>query len=446
MNMNKIKLLFTAFCFTGALAAHSQETILPAPPPAEPFVLTNATIHVGNGVVLENGHVQVGADGKISGVSNTPTQFSDIKTIDCKGMHIYPGLILSSSSLGLMEVPSVRATVDVNEIGDLNPNVRSIVAYNTDSKAQRTLLGNGILLANIVPQGRLLMGSSSVVQLDAWNWEDAVIRTDAGIHFNMPSLINRPVPGFFGREGSALDNETLRRNQSQIDMVRQFFKEAKGYSAAANRDQTNLKFESVQGLFRGTQTLFIHCDAVKEMLTAIAMSKELGCRLVIVGGSESWQIAPLLAQNKVAVILGQSHSLPNTPDDDVDQPYKTPFALQQAGVLFSINDDDVNSRFRNLPFNAGTAAAYGLSREQALAAITLNAAKILGIEQRTGSVEAGKEANLVVSRGDLLDMRTNDPVFLFIQGRQVSLDNKQKQLYDRYNQKYKLPQAGTSGR
>lgn len=434
-------LLLAAALATGHLAT-AQETLYPAPPPAEPFVLTNATIHVGNGQVIENGSVQVGINGKITGVVSGPMAYNDIKVIDCRGLHIYPGLILSASNLGLMEVPSVRATIDATEIGELNPNVRSIVAYNTDSKVQRTLMGNGILLANIVPQGRLVMGSSSVVQLDAWNWEDAVLKTDAGIHFNMPSLINRPVLGFFGREGSALDNETLKRNLAQIEAVRQFFKDARLYNAQPNREQTNLKLASVQGLFTGRQTLYVHCDAVKEMLTAIDMGKELGCKLVIVGGSESWQIAPLLKQNNVAVILSQSHSLPNTPDDDVDQSYKTPFMLQQAGVLFSINDEDVNSRFRNLPFNAGTAAAYGLSKEAALSAITLNAAKILGIDSITGSVEAGKDANLVVSKGDLLDMRTNHPVMLFIKGRQPSLDNKQKQLYERYNHKYGLPSAG----
>ena len=174
------------------------------------------------------------------------------------------------------------------------------------------------------------------------------------------------------------------------------------------------------------------------MLIAIDFVKEFGFDVVIVGGSESFQIAPLLKQNNIAVILQQEHELPATEDDDVDQPYKTPFALQQAGVLFALNDEHDESRYRNLMFNAGTAAAYGLSKEQALQAITLNSAKILGIDDRTGSIETGKDANIVISNGDILDMRTSIITNAFIQGREVSLDNKQTQLYQRYVYKYGL--------
>jgi imidazolonepropionase-like amidohydrolase len=423
------------------LWATAQETILPAPKQTEPFVLTHATVHVGNGKVIENANVQI-ANGKIVEITTGDVAYNDIKVINCKGKHIYPGLILSISNLGLLEVPSVRATRDETEIGDLNPNVRSIVAYNTDSKVQRTLLANGILFANIVPAGSLMMGSSSVVQLDAWNWEDAAYKVDGGIHLNMPSLVNRPVTGFFGREGSALENDALKRNLAQIEACKDFLRQAKAYHAEAKHESINLKFEAVKGLLEGKQTLFVHCDIVKEMLLAIDFAKEFGCKVVIVGGIESYRIAPLLKEHNIAVILGQSHSLPTTPDDDVDLPYKTAALLQKAGVLVAINDDDGNSRFRNLPFNAGTAAAYGLTKEEALATVTLNAAKILGIDATTGSVEVGKDANILVSEGDILDMRTNKINQAFIQGRNISLDNKQKQLYQRYNQKYGLPNVG----
>jgi imidazolonepropionase-like amidohydrolase len=174
------------------------------------------------------------------------------------------------------------------------------------------------------------------------------------------------------------------------------------------------------------------------MLVAIDLAKEFGFDVVIVGGSESWLIADLLKQNNIAVVLQQTHVLPTTEDDDVDQPYKTPAMLQKAGVLFAINDNHEESRYRNLMFNAGTAAAYGLTKEQALQAITLNAAKICGIDDRTGSLEAGKDANIVISGGDILDMRTSLIEHAFIQGREVSLDNKQTQLYHRYMKKYGL--------
>ena len=159
---------------------------------------------------------------------------------------------------------------------------------------------------------------------------------------------------------------------------------------------------------------------------------------MIVGGSESYQIADLLKANNISVILGQEHELPALDDDDVDQPFKTPAALQKAGVLFALNDNDANTRYRNLSYNAGTAATYGLTKEQALEAITLSAAKILGIDDKTGSLEVGKDANIVVSDGDILDMKSSTVTNALIQGRQVSLDNKQKQLYERYKYKYSI--------
>ena len=180
----------------------------------------------------------------------------------------------------------------------------------------------------------------------------------------------------------------------------------------------------------------MHARQVKQMLVAIDFVKEFGFEVVIVGGEESWQIAPLLKENNIAVILNAEHNLPSTEDEDFDQPFKTPAALQSAGVLFALNDDASNARYRNLAFNAGTAAAYGLTREEALSAITLNAAKILGIAGKTGSIEAGKDANIVISEGDILDMRTSIIIHAFIQGREVNLASKQTQLYERYMEKY----------
>lgn len=418
------------------VGARAQETVYPASSQTQTFALTNATIHVGNGQVIDNGMVLV-SNGKIVDVRPV-APIAGVKVIDCKGKHIYPGLILSSSQLGLAEVPSVRATVDATELGEMNPNIRSIVAYNTDSKVTNTLRNNGILLANIIPGGGLLSGSSSVVQLDAWNWEDAAYITDNGIHFRMPSLLGRRGGGrgFFAAQAPAGD--PVKRGLEQIEGIKTFFREAKAYYNESRHEHTNLKFEAVKGLFGKTQKLFIHCSIVKEMLIAVDFVKEFGFDVVIIGGVDSWQIADLLKQNNIAVILNQMHDLPTMVDDDIDQPFKTPAALQKAGVLFAINDDDGSARQRNLAFNAGTAAAYGLTKEQALTAITLNSAKILGIADKTGSIETGKDANLVVSEGDILDMKGNNIVYAFIQGRQLNLDDKQKQLNERYKYKYGL--------
>ena len=421
--------------------ANAQETVLPAKPQKGLVFIKNATIHVGNGKVIENGTIKI-KDGKIEEVgANLPVPADDVSVYDVKGKHVYPGLILPTSTLGLVEISANRATTDVREIGDLNPNVRAIVAYNSDSRVINTLRSNGILLANVVPQGSLLAGSSSVVQLDAWNWEDAAYKTDAGIHLNLPSLMAR-TGGFrgggFGAGPSASQTDPVKEGLEQIEKVKVFFREAKAYQAEGKHEETNLKFEAVKGLFEKKQKLYVNANTVKQILVALDFVKEFGVDMVIVGGSDSYQVADLLKKHNVSVILQQPHSLPTATDDDVDQPYKTAAALQKAGVLFSISDDDSQTRGRNLAFNAGTAAAYGLPKEEALAAITLNAAKIMGVADKTGSIEAGKDANIVVSDGDILDMRTSNVTDAFIQGRKIDLTDKHKLLNERFEQKYEL--------
>jgi imidazolonepropionase-like amidohydrolase len=425
----------------------AQETVYPVKEHRGTFVISGGTVHLGNGQVLENTNIQV-TNGKIVMVGPGGSTVKADQTYDAKGKHVYPGLILPSTDIGLKEIANgVRGSNDYSELGDYNSNIRSITAYNTESKFINLLRGNGILLASITPEGGVISGSSTVVQLDAWNWEDAAYKMDAGIHLNMPSFISRGggrrgggggfpggFPGGFG--GGQGAGDPLKAAFDKVEEIKAFFTQAKAYLQEANHKETNLKLEAVKGLFDKKQKLFVHATQVKQMLIAIDFVKEFGFDVVIIGGSESYQIADLLKQNNIAVILSDEHALPTMEDDDVDQPYKTAATLQKAGVLFALNDTHDESRYRNLPFNAGTAATYGLTKEQALEAITLSAAKILGVADKTGSIEVGKDANIVISEGDLLDMRSNNILHAFIQGRDVSMDNKQKQLFERYKFKY----------
>ena len=439
--MNKSFFYISALLLLTTTAVKAQDDVYPAKDYKGKLFITGGTIHVGNGQVIEGGTIAVD-NGKIVQVGqNITIPSGDANVIDAKGKQIYPGIILPVSDLGLKEIGSgVRGSNDFEELGDLNPSIRSIVAYNTDSKIINTLKASGILLAGVAPQGGSISGSSTVVQLDAWNWEDAAYKMDGAIHINLPSFIVRPrrFGGGGGRGVGAPPTDPVKEALGKIEEIKAFFREARAWLEEPAHKETNLKFLAVKGLFSKQQKLFVHGDQVKQMLIAIDFAKEFGFEVVIVGGSESWLIADLLKQNNIAVILGQQHSLPTTEDDDVDQPYKTPAQLQKAGVLFALNDDNEETRFRNLAYNAGTAAAYGLTKEQALQAITLNSAKILGIEDRTGSLEAGKDANIVISAGDILDMRTSLVEHAFIQGREVSLENKQTQLYKRYMSKYGL--------
>ena len=436
--------IFTALLLA-LTAARAQDDVSPAKPYKGKLFIIGGTIHVGNGQVLENASIEVD-NGKIVkvGTDVTPSG-SDAKVIDAKGKQIYPGLILPVTDLGLKEIASgARGSDDFRELGDLNPNIRSIVAYNTDSKIINTLKANGILLAGITPQGGTISGSSTVVQLDAWNYEDAAYKLDNAIHLNLPSFLSRPrrFGGGGGRFGANQpQTDPTKEALEKVEEIKAFFREAKAYAAETTRKETNLKFEAVKGLFTKQQKLFIHGDQVKQMLIAIDIAKEFGFDVTIVGGSECWLIADLLKQNNISVILAQMHNLPATEDDDIDQPYKTPAVLQKAGVLYCINDEHEETRYRNLMFNAGVAAAYGLTKEQALQAITLNTAKILGVDDRTGSLEPGKDANIVISAGDILDIRTSIIEHAFIQGREVSLENKQTELYHKYMAKYGLQEA-----
>jgi imidazolonepropionase-like amidohydrolase len=409
------------------------------------FFITHGNLHLGNGRVIPDGTIKIN-QGKIEKIGSDIRVLPEgVKIIDAKGKQVYPGLMNCNTDLGLKEVANgVRSTNDYNELGEINPSIRSIVAYNTDSKVINVLRSNGILLANIIPQSAgpgskpLITGTSSVVQLDAWNWEDAAYKMDGNMHLNMPSLepgSNMPETLLINQPPQA---DPIKTALDKIEKVKIFFREAKGYLNETAHKETNLKFEATKDLFNKKQKLFIHCNAVKEILLAIDFVNDFGFDIVIVGGRDSWQIPELLKKNNVAVILDEIHGLPLSADDDVDQPFKTPYLLQKAKVLFAIGDSDPQTRGRNLMFNAGTAAAYGLTMEEALSSVTLNAAKILGIDAITGSLEAGKDANIVISEGDILDMKSSIITNAFIRGREIELIDKQKQLYQRYKYKYGL--------
>jgi imidazolonepropionase-like amidohydrolase len=433
--MQKKHLSIFALALLG-LTASAQDNVYPAAKQKGVTAITHTTVHIGNGTTLTDATVAF-ENGKITGVGNVAVP-AGATIIDGTGKHVYPGLILPTSDLGLREISSgVRGSNDYAEIGENNANIRSIVAYNTDSKIIGVLRENGILLAGVAPQGELIEGQASVVQLDAWNYEDAAYKMDNGLYINMPSLMARRGGRMaFMRPGPAGD--PVKAAMEKIETIKTFFTDAKAYYQEKTHAANNLKLEAVRGLFDGKQKLFVRANEVKQILLAMDLAKSFGFKLVIVGGTEAYQIADLLAENNVPVILDRQHSLPSMEDDDVDQPYKTPAALQKAGVLFCLNDTHDQSRFRNLAFNAGTAATYGLTKEQALSAVTLNAAKILGIEDKTGTLETGKDANILIVNGDLLDMKSSVIGQAFIQGRNVSLDNKGKQLYERYKHKYQL--------
>lgn len=434
MNISK-----NIFAFVLALLVSFQMNAQDVPAPGdaqtERVILKGATIHIGNGEVIEDG-VIVFENGKISKVHSglVKVAYPESQTIDVKGKHIYPGLITPNSLLGMVEIGAVRATRDNREIGYLNPNVRSIIAYNTDSKVIPTVRSNGVLLAQVKPEGGRISGSSSVVQLDAWNWEDAIVREDDGIYVNWPALFRRS--GWWAEPGGIKLNKDYEKDVAEL---RSFLGEAAAYSTQAKMaKKRNLKMASMAGLFSGENRLFIVADQHKQIIDAIQICKDLGIKMVLVGGRDAWLIPELLVENNIPVILRHAHNLPGMEDDDIDIIFRLPALMQEAGVLFCQSARNDSGEQRNLPFVAGKSVAYGLDKEIALQSVTLNTAKILGIDDKVGSLEEGKSATLIVSTGDVLDISGNNIELAFIDGRVVSMNNKQKDLYMKFMKKYKL--------
>ena len=283
------------------------------------------------------------------------------------------------------------------------------------------------MMAQIVPEGGRISGQSSLVHLDAWNWEDAALATDIAIHVRWPRATS-----FNFRQRKVTKNE---KYDEQISSVENFLKEAKAYANKSNPDKVNLKFEAMNGLFSGKKKLFIHTNSATSIKRAVLMAKQQNLTPVIVGGREAWMIVDFLKENNIAVVLGEAQSLPSNAHADIDQPFKTAAALNAAGVLFALTGEG-NWKQRNLAFQAGQAAAFGLDKEAALKAVTSNPAKILGLENQIGTIEKGKDATFIVSEGDVLDMRTSKITEAYIQGRKVDLDDKQKALYRKFQKKY----------
>lgn len=409
----------------------AQSVPQPAPAQSQPILLLGATIHTGDGQVLENADLLLD-EGKIVEVGTITSAYKNAKSIDCRGKHIYPGMMLIGSSLGLVEIGAVRPTRDQSEVGSLNANARAMVAYNTDSRVTPTVRSNGILLAQVAPSSGLFSGTSSVMQLDAWNYEDAAFLADDGVYLNWPNT------SFSNSPYAPPRAEQEKRMKKGLESIYQSFREAAAYGLAMDNNQLtdeDLHLAALVPVLKKERKLYVRASTEKQIIGAIALAQEFDIDIVIFGGKEAHLQAELLAKNKIPVVLTKLHDLPRMEDDDIDAVYSQPYKLQQAGVLYALTMTS-NWDCRNLPFQAGTAAAYGLTQEEALAAVTANPAEILGIADRCGTLTVGKDATLIISEGDVLDMRSSNVIHAFIQGREINLGNKQKDLYEKFKSRY----------
>lgn len=428
--MQKQSFLFLLFLYSVAYQSLGQVIPSPAAPQSKAIWLQNATLHLGDGRVQEGDLLmEKGKISQIGTIKNIPT---DAEKINLSGKHVYPGFIAVNSDLGLEEIESVRATRDANETGIENPNARALIAYNTDSKVTPTVRCNGILMAQIAPKGGRFSGTSSIVQLDAWNYEDAVLVEDDAVYMNWYNMTPSP-------EASPKELEDwTKQNEKTVANLHQTMQDAIAYQKAKQHDKTtphNLILESLIPILNQQKKLFIRAESEKQILAAIAFAQQYQIKIVIVGGQDSYLQTALLKKYDIPVVLFKPHQLPRLEDDAVDLPYRLPAILEEAGIPYCY-DMDIFWNERNLPFQAGTSVAYGLTKEQALKSLAYYPAKILGIEKQVGSLAVSKDATLIVSDGDVLDMRTSNISAAYIQGRKIDLNNMHLDLYKKFKQKY----------
>lgn len=407
----------------------------PAPEQTEAITIVGATAHLGNGEVIENSLI-IFENGKIRTVTDalsTKMQYRGT-VINAEGKHVYPGFIAANSSLGLAEIDAVRQTVDEDELGDFLPHVRSLIAYNAESQVVESMRPNGVLIAQVAPRGGRISGTSSIVQMDAWNWEDANIKENDGIHINWPRSVRR------GRwwEGEDPGIQPNKGYEKDVLELSDFFSNAKA-SLAGPQTKAHLPFQAMENVFSGGTNIYINVDGEKEIIDVINFKKEHELEnIILVGAYNAYKVADQIKESNIPVLVGRAHSTPNLDDDDYDLPFRMAKLLNDKGILVGLEGSGGMERMnaRNLPFYAGTAAAYGVEKEEAVKMITSNNAKILGIDDFTGTLEEGKDATLFISEGDALDMRTNKISKAFIQGRDVSLESHQTELAKRYLEKY----------
>ena len=404
----------------------------------KPVLIYNAFIHIGDGNTIQNGFVSFD-NGKITDVSSEDLDlesgtYNNFLKINANGSHLYPGLILPNSKVGLEDISAVRATVDHTELGELNSNIRSLIAFNTDSEVISTFRYNGILISQVVPDGSFITGNSSIMMMEGWNWEDAAYKIDDGLHVKWPRKTYPP--SRWSGQTSFRDNPNYKPS---VDMINKFLIDSRSYfnlNGDENKE-VNLKLEAMVDVFNGKKKIYLHVGSREQIIESVQMFQKHGINnLVLVGADDALYAIDFILENDLPVLLNNLHRVPSRNHEDIDLPYKLPYLLQKEGVLVGLTASGSLHSQRNLPFLAGTAAGYGLGKEEALKLITSNNAKILGIDNVTGTIKVGKDANIIISKGDILDMKSSVIEYAFITGRKVNLDGKQQILYDRFKRKY----------
>jgi imidazolonepropionase-like amidohydrolase len=408
----------------------------------ETFAIENARIVTGNGPVIERGTVLVRA-GKIAAVGASVDVPADARRIDAAGLSVYPGMIDSVTQLGLLEVASIRATNDVAEIGEFNPHLRAYEAFNSNSEFIPVARIAGVTTAVSMPGGGVLSGQPFIVDLAGSTVDEMALRPTVGLAFNFPSAVGASSFDFDAfQQRRVTDTEAKRQRDRKLDEIRDLLRDAEAYARALDAREKDpslpvmkrdLRLASLRPFVRGELPVIIEANDERDIRVAVDFADEMKLKMILRsnGASDAGKVAPLLAQKKIPVVLGPMYTLPLREDDRYDMPQQTPLALQRAGVRFALATNDA-AMVKDLPYNAAMAVAYGgLTKEDALRAITIWPAEIWGVADRVGSIEVGKYANLMVTTGDPLEIRT-DVRHVFIEGKEIPLVSRQTRFYEQY--------------
>ncbi|HSK70394.1 MAG TPA: amidohydrolase family protein, partial [Pyrinomonadaceae bacterium] len=402
------------------------------------FAITNARIVTVSGATIENGTVVI-QNGKITAVGANATVPAGAESIDGKGLTVFPGMIDAGTNMGLAEIgQGARATIDVAEVGDFNPNAKAILGVNPHSSHINVTRVNGITTVLSMPTSGVISGQAAVINLNGSTQTDMAVVPDFGLVLNFPRVSTF---GGFGPGGpQTVDfSEAVRRRDRQLEDLKKMFRDVESFAQvqeAYAKDKTlpvpvtDLKMEAMIPYIRGAKPIIFTAEREQDIRSIIRFADEMKVRAIIYGGRDASKVANDLRQRNIPVIFTNIYNLPPQ-DNPYDYLYATPAALQKAGVRFAVSTGNDGAEVRDLPYQAGIASAFGLSKEEALKSVTLYPAQILGISDRYGSIEVGKTANIVVADGDILDPRTNIK-YLFINGRMLPLTSRHTELNEAF--------------
>jgi imidazolonepropionase-like amidohydrolase len=423
--------------------AATAQVMMPVAPQSQPVVLRGATIHTVTKGTIQNGTIVL-ENGKITAIGTDVQVPRAAKVVDLTGKHIYPGLIDAYSTVGLTEIGAVDVSNDIRERGDFNPTVRAEVAVNAESRHIGTTRSAGVLVVVSTPDGGVVSGLSSALSLEGWTWEEMSMKGAAALNVAWPDPNARPRGGFGGGPGgpNAGPRQAPKSYAQQVQELKNFFAEARAYRDAVKAGQTvrsDVKYAAMIPALDGAIPVVVAADGVAQINDAITWGKQEGLKLVIRGGADAIHVAPRLKAENVPVILTSTMAAPDREYEGYDAVYSLPAKLHAAGVKFAIAGGSGALYSNRLPWDAGVAVAFGLPEEEALKAVTINAAEIMGIADKVGSLEVGKQGTLLITTGTPLDMTSNIDQ-AYIQGRELNMMDIQKWFFQKYMEKIKQQQ------